>query len=218
MTAVFRPGAPRLDNAVLIGCGVIGTVVILGLFPLAISRFDTYGTSRYFMGFGLILCWVVAGGLAQRRWRATLSDWLSRSDRHWRVAFVGAGVVLASIEEAVACLMTNLRSVFEDPTCTAFITASGNYLDLIFRHSVVVIVPMLIAWAWLLTRYRFTPLRVFVLFGAQGASAEVVWAGMTPVLFPVWLYVYGLMIWLPALAFQDSAERMRMGAALNRRT
>lgn len=159
------------------------------------------------MGAGLVLIWAAVGGSLMRRYRLALADFPRRFESRWRLAFIVTGAVLASIEEAVACAMTNLRSVFGDPTGTAFITASGNYLDLVFRHSVIVIIPMLAVWAWLLSRYRFTPGRTYLLFGAQGALAEVVFTGMPVVLMTVWLHVYGLMIWLPALAFSPAAER-----------
>ena len=44
----------------------------------------------------------------------------------------------------------------------AHITASTNYFTVVCFHSVVVFVPMFIAWAWMLSRWRFSPLKVLL--------------------------------------------------------
>lgn len=196
-----------VDRILLRVAGGIGGALVFGLLPFALQKFGSYGTARYLMGFGLIVLWVIVGGSLMRRHQAALARFMVGYDRRWRTAFLVFSTLLACIEEAIACLMTNLGGVFGDPTGTAYITASGNYLDLVFRHSVVVIVPMLAAWVWLFGRFRFSATRAFLLFGGQGALAEIIFTGMAPALFPVWLYVYGLMIWLPAQAFGPAAER-----------
>ena len=68
-------------------------------------------------------------------------------------------------------------------------------------HSVVVFVPMYIVWAWLLRRYAFSPAAVFVLYGCSGALAETLSFGAQNLAgLGFWVYVYGLMVYLPACA------------------
>jgi hypothetical protein len=78
----------------------------------------------------------------------------------------------------------------------------GNYFDVVCLHSVVVFVPMFIAWAFLLQRYDFSPNAVFLLFGLTGLTAEFMLSGPQALLeFGLWIFVYGLMVYLPAYAF-----------------
>ncbi|MBX3170119.1 MAG: hypothetical protein KF760_22125 [Candidatus Eremiobacteraeota bacterium] len=201
----------RLDRGIILACTVFSSVVILGLLPLAIRRYGTTpDNARYFMGFFHILLWVVVGGLAMRKWRQPLIALMRRYEGRPKSAFIAFSVLLACIEEALACLMTNLGRLFGDPTGQVYITASANYLDLAFLHSVIVIVPQVAIWSWILERYRFTSSRLFVLFGVQGGLAEIAFAGMQPALFPTWLLVYALMTWLPYQAFEPALERARI--------
>ena len=81
----------------------------------------------------------------------------------------------------------------------AYITASANYFDVVLYHSVVVFVPMFIGWAVMLWRWRFSPFAVFVLFGLTGLLAETITFGPQNLgNFAFWIFVYGLMAWLPA--------------------
>ena len=51
----------------------------------------------------------------------------------------------------------------------------------------------------LLWRWRFTPFAVFVLFGITGTLAEASAFGLQSLAnFGLWIFVYGLMVWLPA--------------------
>lgn len=54
----------------------------------------------------------------------------------------------------------------------AYITASANYLEVVCFHSVVMFIPLFIAWACILSRYQFRPFAVFLLFGLTGTLAE----------------------------------------------
>lgn len=95
--------------------------------------------------------------------------------------------------------MTNLAPLFGVPLGAAYITASANYLDVVALHSVVVFVPMFICWAWMLSRWDFSPTKVFLLFGVTGFLTESSFSGsLNFAQAPFWIFVYGLMIWLPA--------------------
>lgn len=125
------------------------------------------------MSLGLLALWVVLGGGLMVRYRATLVCWMTRLPMDWRLRFVGLATALALIEEAIATLMTNAAPLLGDPSGRAAITASPNYLEVIALNSVVVFVPMFIAWAALLSWRHFTPFAVFILFGLTGLLAEV---------------------------------------------
>jgi hypothetical protein len=106
--------------------------------------------------------------------------------------------------------MTNLAPLFGVPVGAAYITASANYLDVVAFHSVVVFVPMFIAWAWMLSRWDFHPAEVFLLFGLTGFLAEASFAGTFNLAqAPFWIFVYGLMVYLPAtsLPSREGAKR-----------
>jgi hypothetical protein len=151
------------------------------------------------MGLGLILLWVVLGGILMVVFRKRIRSVVVRLPGDWRLKFVLFATLLALVEEAVTVSMTNLAPLFGVPVGAAYITASANYLDVVTLHSVVVFVPMFIGWAFLLSRWNFRPELVFLLFGLTGTLSEVSFGG--PAQFAqiaMWTYVYGLMVFLPA--------------------
>jgi len=133
------------------------------------------------------------------RYRSTMVQWMARLPVNWRLRFVGLATALALIEEAIATLMTNAVTLLGDSSGRASITASPNYLEVIALNSVVVFVPMFIAWAALLSWRYFTPFTVFILFGVSGLLAEILSSGAQHLLGSgFWVLVYGLMTYLPA--------------------
>ena len=153
------------------------------------------------MALGLFVCWIVLGGALSLLLRSRVRSVLRRFDAHWRIAFVLFATLMALLEEAVTTTMTNAAPLWGVPVGKAYITASANYLEVVLYHSVVVFVPMFIAWAWLLRRYAFSPAAVFVLYGCAGTLAETLSFGaQNLVALGFWAYVYGLMVYLPACA------------------
>ncbi|MGC8834525.1 MAG: hypothetical protein ACP5R4_10780 [Armatimonadota bacterium] len=151
------------------------------------------------MAWGLILLWVGGCGLTMRRWADPLNRAVSRVPLPWSLKFVLGCTILACTEEAVTTLMTNCAPLFGVRIGQAYITASASYLDVILYHSVVVFVPMFIGWALLLRWWRFSPFAVFLLFGTTGLLAETMSFGPQNLgNFAMWIFVYGLMVWLPA--------------------
>ncbi|MFN8611599.1 MAG: hypothetical protein U0931_28905 [Vulcanimicrobiota bacterium] len=200
----------RFDLLIFRLCAVFSAVLLLGLLPVALRRYGAEpGNARFFMGFFHVLVWVVLCGGLMARHRQVLCLSLGRWRSHPALALVLSSLSLACLEEAIACLATNLHGPFGDPTGRVYITASANLLDLIFFHSVVVIFPLLLAWAALLRRYAFSVSRFTLIFGAQGALAEVAFAGMQPALFPTWLLVYSLMVWIPYRAYFSAFDAQR---------
>ena len=114
------------------------------------------------------------------------------------------GILLALVEEAFATLMTNMAPLFGYSTSEVFITASPNYIEVVTRHSVIVFIPWLIAWAIILHKWSIHPNIVFILFGITGLFAESLTFGLQNLLqFGFWIIIYGLMIYLPSFIVYD---------------
>ncbi len=165
---------------------------------------DVKGAALVKMAWGLAILWVfIAGGLMYR-YRDAIRDRVRRIPLDWRVTFVLFASLLALLEEAVTVSMTNLAPLFGVPIGSAFITASANYVDVVFFHSVIVFIPLFIAWALILSKYDFKPFSVFILFGFMGILAEISFGGVGQVLGGgQWILVYGLMIYLPAYSIPE---------------
>ena len=173
-------------------------VFVSGLV-LALNWSKPAPRAMLFMAWGLILLWIGGCGLAMWRWRELWCRLAARVRLPWMVKFVLGCVALALLEEAITTLMTNCAPLFGVERGRAYITAAANYFDVVLYHSVVVFVPFFIGWAVLLRLWRFTPFAVFVLFGITGTLAETVAFGPQSLAnFGLWIFVYGLMVWLPA--------------------
>jgi hypothetical protein len=177
--------------------------LLMALFFLATTLTASDPVTRAIAGMalGLFLFWIVLGGVLSLLLRRRIRSVLRRFDARWRIAFVLFATLLALLEEAVTTTMTNAAPLWGVPVGKAYITASANYLEVALYHSVVVFVPMFIAWAWLLPRYAFSPATVFILYGCTGALAEAgTFGAQNLVGLGFWAYVYGLMVYLPACA------------------
>jgi hypothetical protein len=187
------------------------------LFVLLIAIFFMGPNSRAVigMGAGLVLLWIILGGSLMWRNRDRVRAFVLGIRLPWTVKFVLFCTLLALTEEAVTVSMTNLAPLFGVPVGAAYITASANYLDVVALHSVVVFVPMFIAWAFMLSRWDFSPAEVFLLFGLTGFLAEAQFAGSFNLAqAPFWIFVYGLMVWLPAasLPSREAVKRPKWWA------
>lgn len=150
------------------------------------------------MGWGLIVFWILLGGLLMHGYRKAICAAVSRVRLDWRIKFILFATTLALVEEAITTTMTNLAPLFGVEIGEAYITASTNYLDVVAFHSVVVFVPMFVSWAVILWRYRFSAFAVFLLFGLTGTLAEMSFGPQHAREFGLWIFVYGLMVYLPA--------------------
>ena len=172
--------------------------LVLGLISfLVLSSGDSQNQKAAIkMALGLILFWVMIGGTLMYRFRDPLRDLVLRIPLPWWLKFPIFCTLLALLEEVVTVTMTNLAPVFGSAVGEAFITASANYLHTVLFHSVIVFVPMFLAWTLLLRYFDFPPTQVFLLFGLTGSIAEM---SMSPtnILGGFWFFVYGLMIYLP---------------------
>ncbi|MBU0610460.1 MAG: hypothetical protein KKI08_21435 [Armatimonadetes bacterium] len=153
------------------------------------------------MGCGLIVLWVFLCGGLMVRFREAIARGMRAVPLPASLKFVLFATALALLEEAVTVSMTNLAPLFGVRVGEAYITASANYLDVVLHHSVIVFVPLFIGWALLLSKLEFTAFHVFLLFGITGTLAEASFSGPQGLVgFGLWIPVYGLMVWLPALA------------------
>jgi hypothetical protein len=151
------------------------------------------------MAWGLVIFWIVIGGSLMYAYRDSIRERVLKIPLDWRLKFFLFGTLLALLEEVVTTTMTNLAPLFGVKVGEAYITASTNYFDVVFLHSVVAFFPWIIAWALLLAFIDFSPFAVFLLFGSLGMLGEVVFGGVQNFLaFGFWIFVYGLMIYLPA--------------------
>lgn len=180
-------------------------LAILGLVSsfivLIVVSGDPDARAILLMAWGLIILWCIVGGILMRLLRRPVRWLVQKLPLSWPKKFVLFAIFLACVEEAITTLMTNLAPAFGSTPERAFITASTNYFEVIFLHSVIMFVPMFIVWAWLLKRYHFKPIQVFLLFGITGWLAEIGASGLQNAGNPgLWIFVYGLMVYLPAYA------------------
>ena len=194
------PSSPQTDRTIrwiLIAIGIYTglLVTLLNLFLLGSGK--PIDRAVILMADGLILFWIIIGGSLTPMLRRKLVPKLTAIPIDWRVRFVLLCTVMALLEEVITTTMTNLAPVFGTTPEEAHITASTNYFVVVCFHSVVVFVPMFIAWALMLSRWKFTPLKVLLLFGITGSIAE---ASIQPsnLIGGFWVFVYGLMVYLPA--------------------
>jgi hypothetical protein len=180
---------------------LLGALLNMAILSVVASSVGADAKTRAIvsMAWGLFLLWVVIGGALMLRFREQFRRWVLGVSINWQIKFVVFATVLALVEELIATAMTNLAPVFGASTGEAYITASANYFEVILFHSVIVFIPMFIAWAWLLNRYDFSSNAVFILFGITGTLSEWIAFGIgTPISFAFWSFIYGLMIYLPA--------------------
>lgn len=190
----------RLTLAHVIMAVAVWMVISTSLVALVVIKAGhPVGRAVILMGLGLVVIWNIFGGLLMRRFRDPIRVFVRALPGRWQVKFVLFATLLALIEEAVTTTMTNMAPVFGVPIGKAYITASANYLDVVCFHSVIIFIPMFIGWSVLLWRYDFHPNAVLLLFGLTGTIAEAGYGGPQHLLeFGMWIFVYGLMVYLPA--------------------
>lgn len=207
----------RARRGVILGLLVLACLIGGLLYLVGVAATDPVDRRRAFaiarMVTGLILLWVGLGGGLMYRFRATIRARVLPIRLNWRLKFVLFATTLACLEEAVTVSMTNLAPVFGSRIGEAYITASAQYLDVIALHSVVVFIPLFIALALLLGRYDFKPFAVFLAFGLVGTLVEAIFSGALATLltFPLWVFVYGLMVWLPAFCLPQNRSARPVG-------
>jgi len=180
--------------------GFLGAWLLLWNTFLTIASIDSVRSLAIMkMSWGLALVWILLCGALLYKNRDKIRAWVQKIPLPWQATFVLFATTLALAEEAITVSLTNMAPLFGAPLGEAYITASTNYFDVVLFHSVIVFIPLFIAWAILLSKYNFKPFAVFLLFGITGIFAEISLGGPMQLLgFAQWIFVYGLMIYLPA--------------------
>jgi hypothetical protein len=168
------------------------SLVTVAVWPQPVHR------AVLIMGWGLIILWIAGCGSLMYGFRDSIRAAGLKIPLDWRIKFFLGATLLAMIEEVITTSMTNLAPLLGVEVGKAYITASTNYLDVICFHSVVMFIPLFVGWTWILSRYRFSPFAVFLLFGLTGTMAEATFGPQHLMEFALWIYVYGLMVYLPA--------------------
>jgi hypothetical protein len=192
-----RPTNDRITRWLLILIGIYSIIVVSLLNFVILNSGSARDRAIFLMADGMILLWVIVGGSLTPLLRERLVPRLFRIPLDWRVRFVILCTIMALIEETITTTMTNLAPLFGSTPEQAHITASTNYLHVVLGHSVVLFVFMFIVWAWMLSRWDFSPLKVLLLFGITGSLAEAT-INPTSLIGGFWVFVYGLMVYLPA--------------------
>jgi hypothetical protein len=189
---------------VIIGILALWLIVVYFFFSVFAIGSDAKARAMLGMVSGLILLWILIGGSLMYIFRDRIKAFIQKMPGGRKTKFIVFATVLALLEEAVTTGMTNLAPLFGVKVGEAYITASANYLDVVMFHSVIVFIPMFIAWALILSKYNFSPVAVFLLFGITGTLCESVTFGLQNLtMFGMWAFVYGLMVYLPAYTLPD---------------
>lgn len=198
---------PKASKILIILLAIYSVIVLTFVTLYALFDPDISASDRAIalMGLGTVVIWVIVGGTVMYTNREKISEFIRKIPLGWKKKFVFFAVFLALIEEAVTVTMTNLAPVFGSKVGEAYMTASANYLHVVFFHSAIMFVPMFIVWAFLLSKYDFSPNSVFLLFGLLGSIAE---AGLNPssLFGGFWFFIYGLMIYLPTLSIPKNRK------------
>jgi hypothetical protein len=202
MTTDPQPRPDRITRWLLIAIGIYSFALVTLLNAVVLPSGKVNDRAIFLMADGLILLWIVIGGALTPVLRKRLVPRLAAIPIDWRVRFVLLCTAMALLEEVITTTMTNMAPLLGTTPEEAHITASTNYFKVVCFHSVVVFVPMFIAWAWMLSRWKFSPLKVLLLFGITGSMAEAS-INPTSLIGGFWVFVYGLMVYLPACTVPD---------------
>ena len=181
--------------------GYIWSITVIP-FIFLLNLENPIGRAVTGMALGLILIWTIICGKIMYQYRNGVKHLISKI-RYRKTVFVIFSTGLAMFEELITVTMTNTAGpIWGVSPKEAYITASTNYWEVVSQHSVIAFIPWIIAWAFILDRYRFNPLWVYVLFGFTGTlpeSSSFGWDNLINIGF--WTNVYGLMVFLPAYSF-----------------
>lgn len=197
--SIWEPATKVLIRLIL-GVAAIHFFTVAAVFSVLTYRHQQMRLAALLgMTVGMYILWIFIGGIIAWRFGDLIQRWGDRHPSFWLLRFFLSCIALCMTEEAITTLMTNLAPFFGVRLGQVYITASSNYWDVILGHSLIVIAPTFLAWAFLLKYYQFQPSTVLVLFGLTGTLMEMIYGGfMQMAQTGMWVLVYGLMIYLPA--------------------
>ena len=116
----------------------IELALFTGYLLLILPGLSANVRAAFLMRLGLIVVWIVCGGLGMLRLREPILNVCLRFRLDASVQFVLLATFLALVEEMITTTLTNMAPLFGVPLGAAYITASSNYFDVVCFHSVVV--------------------------------------------------------------------------------
>ena len=199
----------RAQTAIKIFAVLSSLLFTFAVFMYAVlTRQSPISHAVFGMVLGLYVFWVIGFGFISWKFKGHIREFILKIPGHWALKFVVFCTMLALAEEAITTSMTNLAPWWGVPIGKAYITASSSYLNVVLGHSVIMFVPIFMAWAWILSRYDFKPNQVLLLFGLTGTIMETIFAGPQGILeIGMWMFVYGLMVYLPAYSLPERKVR-----------
>jgi hypothetical protein len=202
-----RPPSDRATRWLLVAVGVYSFLLVTFLNLIVLNSDNVKDRAIILMADGMILFWIVLGGSLTPLLRRRLVPHLATIPIGWRPRFVVLCTIMALIEEVITTTMTNCAPLLGTTPEEAHITASTNYFHVVLCHSVVLFFFMFVVWAWMLSHWDFSPLKVLLLFGITGSLAEAT-INPSSLIGGFWVFVYGLMVYLPACSVpQDRGAR-----------
>lgn len=182
--------------------------ILLTSFVWLLNSGNPKGFAIISLAVGLFFLWGICCSFGMFKLRDRIKLFYEKREYSIILVVSFGGILLALVEEAIATLMTNLAPFFGFSTSEVFITASPNYIEVVTRHSVIVFVPWIIVWGFILARYSIHPNDVFILFGITGLLAESFTFGFQDLIqFGFWIVIYGLMIYVPAYIVYSPKSR-----------
>lgn len=168
--------------------------------------------AAFIMQLGQFITWslLIAPFLLPRFLPAILNFFKKRFNLGKKTLFVLLASMAVLIEEAVAILWNNsVSSSFPSLSDNTLLTATTNYFDLIAKHSVIVFIPMVVVWAYLLSRRNYNAGEAFLYFGMGGILAELVYNfNPLPLMAAgLWVFIYGYMVYTPAIIVFGNEEK-----------
>lgn len=178
------------------------TLVYVVFLTVTKTQGAVHAHAMFLMAFLLFVIWVVIGGYLQKKYILQFYEKITEPKKYPILSFGLTATLLACAEEAITTFLTNQAPNLGSAVGKAYITASTNFFDVIFFHSVIVFVPMFFMLGYILKKYDISPFGAFLLFGIVGVIAEIGFSGpSTAINTPFWIFVYGLMVYLPAHYF-----------------
>jgi hypothetical protein len=199
-------------SSILIKLIGIYSILFLSFLSLVILTGDASANDKAIikMALVLVLLWVVLVGSLMRKYRDHIKTIVLKIPLPYPIVFFIFSMSLILFEEVFTVGLTNLAHLFGGEIGVSFIAASTNYFHVIFFHSAIMFVPFVLAWSYLLTKYDFNPNQVFLLFGVLGVIAEG-FLSPTAYIAGFWIFIYGLMVYLPAYCLPDRENLKKPG-------
>lgn len=166
--------------------------------------------AAFVMQLGHFITWaLLVAPFFLPRFLPAVVNYVKRFNFGKKTLFVLLATLATLIEEGISILWNNNIASSFALTDNTVLTVTTNYFDLITKHSVVAFIPMLVAWAFLLSRWRYNATEAFVYFGMAGILAELIYNfNLLPVLAAgLWIFIYGFMVYTPALIVFGKEEK-----------